>query len=360
MEAFPGAVPLLVDEPEQLGWWMTDDALLCFAVIGDDAGTARVSTARTFEWCAREHAVVEGADPWAAIPLQLRAGHTGGRIVHVFVRAAREDAFTYIGTSAAIRRQPRKQRTRFVMFDLDRTIPSDVLRRLSVLGPERDHSSLDARLPLAAQLSASERIDLARELAEWWRGPSTEPAGAAHSDGTIPIPPTLQWWFDRIGPRRDLFLHNQLLDADTVHYNQGQMTFLVENGASWELVFSGGDDPAVWACIFPDEYLSAQNMPLSLALLGALMFEFVLAAPYGARAVGVAAADVEWLASHLTEVRGLGFSLAEMPSRVFVGNGAFAAVLPNWPNFDIRVGAMRETAVQFLGERAGLWEWAAF
>lgn len=102
-------------------------------------------------------------------------------------------------------------------------------------------------------------------------------------------------------------------------------------------------------------------MPLSVALLGAFVLEAVIFAPYGAHAIDASADDIEWLATKLSELPGVGFRMPGLPIRLFVGNGALAVVLQNEPEtLDVYVGALSDRAVQFLAERRSAWGWAAF
>lgn len=351
LRAFADPRPLLVGPAGKVGWWISKDALVCFAVVARDyevPGLSHFTTARRFEWASPV--------PGSSLPIELQAFKNGDRSLHVFVGRAADDAFTYIGES-----EPSYSGTIATWWSADfvlkRSVPVEILVRLGTLPPIESTEALEALLLSFDTLAPVDRLATIRAFVEYWWGPLRAEDGVPASElAGRELPDPLRWYLSIAGRRTDVFVQNRLLGLDQLTLKDDRLVFSYENQGVWEAATATlGEDPPVWARMV-NAWVD-QGVTLSSALLGLSMLDAIIRAPYGDWAFVVSEEDVAWLASHLEEVPGVGFHLEDLPSRYFVGEGAFAAVLETGDcGIRMYIGAKTDGAVSFLAERAGIWE----
>jgi hypothetical protein len=229
---------------------------------------------------------------------------------------------------------------------------------------DHDASALDQALGRLRQpTTVKDRLDVLKELVNFWHGPIKPEDGMGNIDqaGGVPLPLPLRFWFGWAGKRADIMTGQNILfrPRDYEHKQRilavkdGHLHFYVENQGVYEWsTLSEGDDPPVFGRYGCKGRWTRENVTLSEHLIMACLFEAIMChARHGASAA--------WL----TEEQ-LGTVVADIPplaiapwrwtsTRFFVGRGIFVCAA-DYRKADGKqycsawLGAKTEKPLQFL------------
>lgn len=237
--------------------------------------------------------------------------------------------------------------------------------------PQVSPTILDQSLHcLDPRATAEQRLAVLQQVVEYWHGPLRPDDGFSEQDlKNIPIPTPLHRWF-RLGGRRTSILsgQNKLFGPSELELDpDGRILFYVENQGVyiWSTTVEG-DDPQVWGRFNEaDASWTEEGMTLSEFLIGACLFQAVMAAPFGATAAWANQKTLDRIASFISQLPLVPWRWPAFPSRFYVRNGSFMFAGPNNENqgnnaFSIFVGAKTAQPLAFLKQIVDEgWEYTA-
>jgi hypothetical protein len=208
--------------------------------------------------------------------------------------------------------------------------------------------SLEARLLAVADLSASERVDLIAHLVESWYGP---PVPGDRLDIAEGLPSTLRLFHAKIGgslPR--ICRQNTLLRPGDVYESDELLVIALENQGVYAWATRAmEDDPPIFGCFQGDEPWTREASSLSVFLLGFVVFELIMGAPYGASVAGLGEGALEAVLAHMAPLSLPAWRWPDEPGRFFVRGQAFAFCAPDSPDtVSLWVGGRAPGDVAFL------------
>lgn len=219
--------------------------------------------------------------------------------------------------------------------------------------------SLEARL-LATELSANERLDLIAQVVTSWYGPLLP---GDHLGPTHTLPSTLRRFYAEMGgslPR--ICRQNTLLLPGELYQSDELLVIATENQGVYTWATSAlQDDPAVFGRFERDEPWTREESSLSEFLLGFVLFELIMAAPYGASVAWLHEHDLSAVFTHMAPLPLPAWHWPAAPGRFFVRSQAFAFCCPNGGDtFSLWVGGKERQDVAFLKPFVGpAWDYAA-
>jgi len=228
----------------------------------------------------------------------------------------------------------------------------------------------DALRRLGPSSTTQERLDVLRQVAEFWHGPISPDDGFSEEElRGKPIPFPLRWWFRLAGRRTSISSSlNSLLGPDELATDSdGRLVFYVEAQAVyvWATMPDGDDPPVFGRFNEPEIPWTQEGMTLSEFLLGACLFEGIINAPFAAWASWVEQSTLDMLAAELSPLPLIPWRWPAFPGRFFARNGAAMFVCSNDDRrgntaFTIRAGAKSEEPLAFLKEIVDDgWEYVA-
>lgn len=342
-------------------WLILPNAIICFTQVGKPPRESHFHRASRFRWVADQQYQAAN-DQWSFLPMEVRAGSAHHRSMHLFVRPATSERFSYVGQLTPAHSWGVTCEHDFGSgdFDLSPTLPSQIWEKLGGPSPgDLDTLALDQSLQRLDQMkSFHERLAILRRLAEYWHGPIGP--DEAFAEGELrgkPVPFPLRWWYQLAGRNESILSgENKLLEpAELKLDKEGRLLFYVENqGVYLWSTTPDVDDPPVWGKFNEsNKPWTEEGMSLSEFLLGACLFEAIMQAPFGASAAWVEEATLNEISIELPPLPLVPWRWPSYPTRFFARNGAFMFASPNDDNrgnkaFSIWIGAKTECPLAFL------------
>lgn len=231
---------------------------------------------------------------------------------------------------------------------------------------ERD----DSLRRLGPHSTTEDRLNVLRHIAEFWHGPIGPKDGFTEEElRGKPIPASLSWWF-RLAGRRTWIMsgQNDLLGPEKLAVNdEGRLLFYVESqGVYLWATLPDGDDPIVLGRFNePGIPWTEEGMVLSQFLIGACLFQAIMAAQFGASASWIDQATLDKLAAKLPELPLAPWRWPAFPGRFFARGGAGMFACPNGISqgnlgFSVWIGAKAAEPLAFLKNVVDRdWEYVA-
>lgn len=228
----------------------------------------------------------------------------------------------------------------------------------------------DSLRRLGPHSTTEDRLDVLRQIAEFWHGPIGPDDGFTEEElRGIPIPAPLRWWFRLAGRRtRILSGQNDFLDPEKlVIDDDGRLLFYVEcQGVHLWATMPDGDDPIVFGRFNePGIPWTEEGMTLSEFMIGACVFQAIMGAPFGASASWIEQTTLDRLAAEIPTLPLAPWRWPAFPGRFFARGGAAMFACPNDTiqgnlGFSVWIGAKAAEPLAFLENVVDRdWEYAA-
>jgi len=223
----------------------------------------------------------------------------------------------------------------------------------------------ESRLLSMGDVGATERIGAIVGLVSEWRGPVI---------GAEAIPafvPEVLWRFYAAvgGSLESVCRQNRILAPTELRVIGGKLEFAVENQVvfSWSVDLSK-PDPPVYSRFGESNHWIIDVPALSLFLAQFMLFELLIAAPFGASAAWLTRTEIDVALSCMRELPWPHWHCPSYPGRFFVRGNAFAFCCPNRgpddvggdPQYSFWLGGKDVSDVEFITSLIGVaWEFVS-
>ena len=336
-------------------WVICPEVILCFATLGNPTTMSHFESASRFWWISRT----------PPIPKEVIAARNWHPTIHHFARNDQRQTYLYLGKSGPSHQQSyrRSDGDSGAEFDLCPAIPSEVWQSLGGYEPgDLNHGRIDAALHrLRENTTTADRMEILRDVAEYWHGPIRTDDGISEGELTgKEIPSPLRSWYRLAGRRKEIMSgQNILLLPDKLEIKDGRMLFYGENQWCYEWATQPtGNDPPVYGRYNATDPWQPEGMSLSEFLIQVCLFEAVMChCRYGASSAWI---DADLLNEIAKTMRPLPIGRwGWCGTEFWTDNGAFAFVADNGESqgrrgYSIWIGAKTEHPLAFSeasGER---------
>jgi hypothetical protein len=242
-------------------WLVFFDAVVCLTAVGEPPGASHFASGSRFRWVADQPYRVHEGQYNHFVPPQVIGPAGKARPIHLFVRPDRSAAYRYVGRlePSYMQQAPGSGNHGMAEFELRPTLPSDVwselggLRRAGAVDGVAVDRALDR---LRGPTAVEDRLDVLRELVEYWHGPIRPSDGFAEAElASSKLPSTLKWWYGWAGRRKEIMSGQNFLLAptDPVHpywqlktEDDRLLFYLANQGVYRWATLPEGDDPPVF------------------------------------------------------------------------------------------------------------------
>lgn len=211
----------------------------------------------------------------------------------------------------------------------------------------------EAIAKLTTLSTTSDRMAAMDLFAERWFGRPTETA-PFHLPLVVPLP--LARFYALVGDR-PVCTQNSLVAPANLVEEDGKLTFYIENqGVCVWAVEIEGDDPPVR--VREEKGFTPESPTLSEFLIGLLLFEAVLGAPFSAHTDALDGRSFMKLKKRLKP-----FSIARWSTsktQFFGGDGVSGFAMPNGEDFDVWIGARDRVRLEPFEELVSEWSSVGF
>jgi hypothetical protein len=353
-------------------WVIFPAVVIGLVEIGDAPKFSRFPSSGEFCWVADKSYRVSDERYARFVPTELLIRHVN-RPICLFVKPRGSARYRYVGElkPANTFKSGGKENFGEASFRISPALPSDVWVALGGLHPgSLDHPSLDLALErLREPTSVEDRLDILREVVNYWHGPIGLEDGLPDRDlDGLRIPEPLRWWYLWAGRRTEILSgQNRLLGPSELRTKDDRLVFYVENQwcYEWATPFEG-DDPPIFGRSESTDPWEPESMTLSEHLILACLFEAIMCrSPYGASTSWLKSSIVEEIAGQIPPIA-IGSWNWGGSTRFHAGGGALMLTMPNGEiggerGFSIWIGAKTEHPLQFLRPYIDdRWEYTSF
>jgi hypothetical protein len=356
-------------------WIMFPTISVCLATVGESSSFFRAAT--KFVWVTEE--CYRWGDPTAFVPKEVRGGKEKGRDLFLFARKGTSQRYRYLGRLQPTYAVQHASRDRHGQadFDLSPALPSGVWAEMGGFDPgDLNHDRIDTALDrLRNRTSAADRMEVLRQLVEYWYGAVGPDDGFDEAElNGIRMPMVLRDWYRWAGKRPEIMGGQNYLLAPRnnekghggLRIKDGRLVFYVENQCVYQWsTMDEGEDPPVFGRYEDSDPWLPEGTTVSEHLILACLFDAILCVcKYGASNAWLEEEKVNEIAEHIPPLA-LGTWGWMGPTRFYGRHGAFMCAASNGESngrkgMCIWIGAKTEQPLQFLKPYLGKdWEYVA-